>query len=43
MLARQGGRTYHGGTSASNAPMRALFTRHGCEVHAHLVEMHVVL
>lgn len=30
MLRDQGGRSYHGGTSADNAAMRRLFERHGC-------------
>jgi GNAT superfamily N-acetyltransferase len=30
MLRRQGGKLYHGGTAADNAPMLALFASHGC-------------
>lgn len=38
MMRQQGGKLYHGGTSSGNVPMLALFSRHGCAHHAHLVE-----
>jgi hypothetical protein len=31
MLKAQGGKTYQGGTSTSNARMISLFQRHGCK------------
>jgi ribosomal protein S18 acetylase RimI-like enzyme len=39
LLRAQGGAVYHGGTSASNAAMRALFERHGCRLYLELEEL----
>lgn len=38
-----GAQRYHGGTSASNLPMRRLFERHGCRVLRELVELQLDL
>ena len=38
MLRARGGRLYHGGTAEDNAPMLALFRRHGCLPHARMTE-----
>jgi GNAT superfamily N-acetyltransferase len=38
MLRDQGGKLYHGGTAAVNAPMLRLFRAHGCKEAARMVE-----
>lgn len=38
LFRQQGGKLYHGGTSAKNTAMRRLFEKHQCIHHAHLAE-----
>ena len=38
LMRRQGGKQYHGGTSAGNKSMLRLFEKHGCRPYAHLAE-----